>query len=128
MRGRGFFAALLLIFVGAAGWQVGSMMDTDTTAIIIGFVLGATAAVPVALLLLVADRRRNGDGPRQRNHAGGPYPVPQPYLIMPPQPAPAAPPQPAPQDNRWMVTGGGSFDDMPQPQQDGRFRLNGGGR
>lgn len=113
----------VLVFLGAAGLQVGETIDPDVTLIVIGFVFGAIASLPAALLMLVAnrrnERRQDADGPqrgRQDNY---------PQIMVLPSQQPSYPTQQQQPHNPYMVTGGGNFDNIPAPQQDGRFRLNG---
>lgn len=93
-----------LIFVGALGWRVGSVMSSDAIGIAVGVVFGVLASIPAALLMLVAGRRNErrqeweGDGPRgqggqqpgrgQGNPYGGQQGGYPPVVIMAPQAAP----------------------------------------
>lgn len=120
---KGFLSVAVLVFVVVAGWQVGQTIDPDVVLIVIGFVFGTLAAIPVGLLMLVSQRRKDGDdGPRRGGRGGGYSDYPP--MAYPPQQQPF-PALPAPQPNPWTVTGGGAFDDMPAPRQDGRFRMGG---
>ncbi len=47
----------LLIFVGFAGWQAGSLLSSDAMGMAVGIVFGVLASLPAALLILVASRR-----------------------------------------------------------------------
>jgi len=120
---KGYFGLAGLIFAGVIGWQVSLYIDPDVFLVVLGFFFGAVACLPVALLLIAAQRRheqRGDDGPRRGGY--GDYP---PMVMLPPQPQQPSYP-PAPPQNPWTVTGGGSFSDMPAPVQDGRFSLTGG--
>jgi len=123
---KGFLGVSVLIFVGMAGWQVSLSIDPDVALIVIGFLFGAAASLPAALLMLVAnrrnERRQDESGPQRGRQESYPQ-----IMVLPPQ-QPNYPAQQQPAHNPYMVTGGGAFDNMPTPQQDGRFRLNGGGR
>jgi hypothetical protein len=51
------------IFVGAASWHVGARMSADAIAMGVGFVFGAMAGLPIALVLLASQSRQ--DKPQQ---------------------------------------------------------------
>lgn len=66
-----FLLIVLIVFVGAAGWNVGSQLSRDTVSLALGIVLGVLAGLPVALLVLAANRRADRgrepqDYPRQQ--------------------------------------------------------------
>jgi len=120
---KNFFALAVLVAIGGFGWQVGATAHTETVALVVGFVFGAMAAVPASLITLAATRRQqrgwdDEPAPRSRSRYADGYDD-RPMLIMQPGPQQPAPPP----SNPWVVTGGGSFDDMPAPRQDGRFRM-----
>lgn len=130
---RNFLALAMLAAVGGFTWNLGATVDDTFVALIVGIFIGALAGLPGGLIALVATRRNE----RNRGWEESPPPRPRaryadayddrPMLIMQPQQQQPAPQQPQPQQpqaNPWVVTGGGSFNDMPAPQQDGRFRVN----
>jgi hypothetical protein len=49
---------MLLVFIGMAGWRVGSNLSSDAISMAIGVLFGVLAGVPAALLVLTAERRR----------------------------------------------------------------------
>lgn len=59
-----FLLIVLIVFVGAAGWNVGSQLDRDTVSLVLGIVLGVLAGLPVALLVLAANRRADRREPQ----------------------------------------------------------------
>ncbi|MCL4836240.1 MAG: hypothetical protein KJZ86_27620 [Caldilineaceae bacterium] len=84
--------------------------------VVIGLIVAIVVGIPFAIRAYGESGRAHRDW--------GPPPVDAPYRSLPPaQEYPALPAQ----SNPWTVTGGGAFDDMPAPVQDGRFRLTGGG-
>ena len=48
---------LLVAFVGAAGWSIGSQLSSDALGMSVGILLGVLAGLPVALLVIAAGRR-----------------------------------------------------------------------
>lgn len=62
--------AAVLIFVGAAGWQIGSQLSSDAIGMALGVFLGVMAGLPAALLMLVASR---GDSSRQSTEPSRPH-------------------------------------------------------
>lgn len=125
-------APLLALFVGVGifavyvgeGWTNANTQATitglsavcGTGIVVLGLIVGLIVGVPLAIRAYGESGRANRDW--------GPPPVDAPYRTLPPaQEYPALPGQ----SNPWTVTGGGAFDDMPAPVQDGRFRLTGGG-
>ena len=80
---------LLVAFVAAAGWSIGSQLSSDALGMSVGILLGVLAGLPVALLVIAAGRRGGRDE----------YDEPR-YYEQPQAPAPMI-----------MLVGGG------QPQQ-----------
>lgn len=81
-----------LLFIGAAGWQIGSNLDSNAVSMALGIFFGALAGLPTALLIMAASRSR--PEPRSVEHASRsrgraapmvPY-AGQPYGGYPPQP------------------------------------------
>lgn len=64
---------LLIIFVAAAGWSVGSRLSSDALGMSVGILLGVLAGLPVALLVLAAGRggRRDEEPDYPTEYAGG---------------------------------------------------------
>lgn len=127
---KAFLSIVAIAAIAGFTWNLGSSVDDTFVALIVGIVIGVAAAVPGGLLIIVATRR-NESGGRRNGWDDTPPPRPRaryadeydqrPMLVMQ-QPAQPQQQPPAP-TNPWVVTGGGSFDDLPAPQQDGRFRL-----
>ena len=46
-----------LIFICAAGWEIGGRLSTDAVGLALGVLFGAMAGVPAALIALAASRR-----------------------------------------------------------------------
>ena len=61
--------AAVLGFVAVMTWQILARMSMDALAMAMGIVLGIGAGLPVALLLLAAERRRSGP-PREHGQTG----------------------------------------------------------
>ena len=86
--------------------------------IVLGLMIALIVVIPLAI-------RAYGESGRARQQWAEP-PMETPYRMLPPDQH-QYPALPGPtQANPWTVTGGGHFDDMPAPAQDGRFRLTGG--
>lgn len=84
----------LLVFVGTAGWRIGSSLSPDALSMAVGVLFGVMAGVPTALLVMASGRRRRRDD-EERNErrqaaaahpaAWGPagyFPPPQPPVIV----------------------------------------------
>ncbi len=88
--------------------------------VVVGLLVAFIVGIPLAI-------RAYGESGRAARQWEGP-PVDVPYRALPPMqqeyPALSGPVQPT-TANPWTVTGGGHFDDMPAPVQDGRFRMTG---
>lgn len=87
--------------------------------VVIGLLVALIVGIPLAI------RAYGESGRAARQWEGPPMDVPfralpNPAYDYPALPGPTQPAQPA---NPWTVTGGGHFDDMPAPVQDGRFRM-----
>lgn len=67
----------LLVFIGTAGWRIGSALSPDALSMAVGVLFGVMAGVPTALLVMAGNRRpqreaeRNTDG-RARQQATQP--------------------------------------------------------
>ena len=67
----------LLVFIGTAGWRIGSALSPDALSMAVGVLFGVMAGVPTALLVMAGSRRsqreaeRNTDG-RARQQATQP--------------------------------------------------------
>ena len=67
----------LLIFVGTAGWRIGSALSPDALSMAVGVLFGVMAGVPTALLVMAGGRRaqrneeRTAEG-RTRQHTTQP--------------------------------------------------------
>ena len=86
-----FLGLALLVFVGTAGWRIGSTLSPDALSMAVGVLFGVMAGVPAALLVLAGSRRR--EPVERRNPYGGemrgalapfahPYLSPQPPVIV----------------------------------------------
>ena len=89
---------LLIIFVGAAGWSIGSRLSSDALGMSVGILLGVLAGLPVALLVLAAGRRGYRDDEPDYPMAyargqGGAHGQPQPPVIILAGPGMAPQPQ-----------------------------------
>jgi len=122
-----------LVFIGVMAWRIGERLSADAIGMALGVLFGIIAGLPVALLVLAANRRREErenferpDGRQRQLPQGYGYPMqPQPPVIvlaghgapqmqngygyergqMPP-PYPALPmPQEASQERRFKVVG-----------------------
>ena len=112
-------ALLLIVFVGAAGWSVGSRLSSDALGMSVGILLGVMAGMPVALLVLAAGRggRRDEEPDYPPDYAvrGNPYGgygQPQPPVII------LAGPGMAPQQPSGYPQGGymaGGYPALPNP-------------
>jgi len=56
----------LLVFVAAAGWQVGSRLNTDALGLALGVIFGMMAGIPAALIAVTANRQPVGQPQPQR--------------------------------------------------------------
>ena len=113
-----------LIFIGVMAWRLSDYVSHDAVIMATGFLFGALAGVPVALIVLAAQRRQLDAGYQQRRddyHQPQAYqPHQQPMVVYPgQQPQAYHVPQPQPQQPQWP-TGGGGYNLLPNPQ-DGRF-------
>lgn len=66
-----------LFVIGGGIWFIGTQFSTETTALIIGLVLGMIAGLPVSLLVLAATRRNDRSQPTQPQ-----YPQYPPIVLM----------------------------------------------
>lgn len=137
-EGRGgiltwILAAPLLALLGGVGIFAFSVADSWTNAntqaaitgisavcgtgiVVLGLIVGLIVGVPLAI-------RAYGEAGRANRDWGPPPAIDAPYRPLPPGQDYPALPGPAQTANPWTVTGGGHFDDLPAPQQDGRFRV-----
>lgn len=74
-----------LIVMGAGAWFVANRLSSDALGMIVGLMFGILAGVPPAILVLIANRRRQADeeeGPRGRGGYGGYPALQQPPVIV----------------------------------------------
>jgi hypothetical protein len=92
-----------LVFIGAAGWRIGSALSPDALSMAVGVLFGVMAGVPAALLVMAGSRRRSSEerseSQSQREHTRQPVsmngpvtPWGMPYAQQPPIIVVAAPP------------------------------------
>ena len=55
------FGLIVLVFIGAAGWRVGSGLSSDAVSMAVGIFFGILAGIPAALLVLAADTLAFGE-------------------------------------------------------------------
>ena len=122
-----------LVFIGVMAWRIGERLSADAIGMALGVLFGIVAGLPVALLVLAANRRRGEretsertEGRQRQLPQGYAYPMQQPPPVivlaghgspqMPngygyergqmPPPYPALPMhQDAPQERRFKVVG-----------------------
>jgi hypothetical protein len=58
----------LLIFIGAAGWQIGGELSHDAIGMALGILFGIMASIPTMLMVLAGQRRDERQGPQYRAH------------------------------------------------------------
>lgn len=58
---RKYVLMMVLVFVGALTWWVGSKLSSDAIGMAVGMAFGAMAGIPSALLVLYANRRGRMD-------------------------------------------------------------------
>ena len=66
------FGLIVLVFIGAAGWRVGSGLSSDAVSMAVGIFFGILAGIPAALLVLAAERRRPERATREYGQSYGP--------------------------------------------------------
>jgi hypothetical protein len=118
-----WMALALLVFVGAAGWRIGSTLSSDALSMATGILFGVMAGVPTALLVIASNRHRStqvrtaeinprelpnhttrlpaqysGQAYPQLNHWGMPH-APQPPIIIVAGPQGFTPLHPTPSNN-----------------------------
>ena len=83
-----------LVFIGMAGWRISEQLSADAIGMALGVLFGVLAGLPVALLVLASNRRRERDdedpmprggrGRQQMLPPGYGYPIPaqQPPVIV----------------------------------------------
>jgi hypothetical protein len=74
----------VLLFVGVAAWRIGERLSADAIGMALGVLFGVLAGLPVALLVLASNRRRERrdeeENYNQRQGGQGRYPaLPQGY-------------------------------------------------
>lgn len=127
---KNFLILVALVFVGVVGWRLSDVISRDAVIMGIGFLFGALAGVPAALLVVASQRRREQPEYMPRYNDGGGYsarPQQQPPVIVlsggnPHQQAQSypAPYQAQQQPAQQWPTGGGSFH-LLTGGQDGRY-------
>jgi hypothetical protein len=99
---RRLMMLMALVFIGVVGWRLVDNLSSDALSMGLGVLFGVMAGVPTALMVLVADRRRE-ERPTLRRApeygANHPY-YPQHYPHQPPV---------------IVVTGQGMASGLPQP-------------
>ncbi len=60
---RNFLILVALVFVGVLAWRLSDTISRDAVVMGIGFLFGALAGVPAALLVVASQRRREPDAP-----------------------------------------------------------------
>ncbi len=88
-----------LIFMAAAGWQIGQKLSADAISMGIGILLGILASIPAALLVLAASRRGENRAepspPRGGHQLPGGHGYQAPVIVLaPPMHGYGAPPGP----------------------------------
>ncbi len=68
-----FLGLIVLIFIGAAGWRVGSGLSSDAISMAVGIFFGILAGIPAALLVLASERRRPERATRDYGQSYGPH-------------------------------------------------------
>ncbi|MEZ4677638.1 MAG: hypothetical protein R2932_25830 [Caldilineaceae bacterium] len=113
-----------LLFMGVAAWRIGDRLSGDAIGMALGVLFGILAGLPVALLVLASNRRRDrhdeeesyGRGARANRQAlppgyGYPMPAQQPPIIVL-----AGPPAAMPQGNPYGYQGYPQQRDVARPQ------------
>lgn len=54
---------IVVVFVAAAGWQIGRRLSSDAVGMAVGMLFGIMAGIPVALLVLASHRQGDRDEP-----------------------------------------------------------------
>lgn len=86
---RALIGLTLMVAIGFAGWQIGGSLSNDAIAMAVGVLLGVLAGIPVALLLMAGNRRRDtrdeGEPMRRRLPPGdrhGQWAAPPPIIVV----------------------------------------------
>lgn len=120
---KGWLGLALLVFVGVAGWRIGSTLSPDALSMAVGVLFGVLAGVPTALLIMASGRRQRRveeEREERRAHASQAalahpahyYPPPQPPVIV----LTGQPPAPGQSGNSWVA---------PPPRVERRFKVVG---
>jgi len=75
--------AIILVFVGTAGWRIGNNLSSDAISMAVGIFFGVLAGIPTALLLLASERYKTDRIARNRER------TPQPSSYQRPDHVPA---------------------------------------
>jgi hypothetical protein len=116
---------MALVFIGIVGWRIVDGMSSDAISMGIGVLFGVLAGIPMALLVLAADRRREGQRePRQADYAArygfAPYGQQPPVIVV--TGAGQGQPQQAWGAPRYALEAGPGWD---APRPDRRYRIVG---
>lgn len=83
---RKILAVGFLLFICAAGWEIGGRLSTDALGLAMGVLFGVMAGVPAALIALTASRRTESQAPSRMDQQMGLMPrnmgQPQPPVII----------------------------------------------
>lgn len=60
------FFLFVLVLVGAAGWRIGGELSSDAFGMAVGICFGVMASIPVGLMLLASEKRRDGHSSHQQ--------------------------------------------------------------
>lgn len=83
-----YLGLVVLVFVGTAGWRIGSSLSADALSMAVGILFGVMAGIPTALLVMASGRRREvaDEERRQRSGAypmmGGYFPQQPPVIVV----------------------------------------------
>lgn len=123
---KNFLILVALVFVGVVGWRLSDVISRDAVIMAIGFLFGALAGVPAALLVVASQRRREQPEytPRYNDGYNSRQQTP-PIVVLGSNPHQQAQSYPAPyqaqqQPAQQWPTGGGSFH-LLTGGQDGRY-------